>query len=69
MEDQRMLECETVRQLRNRLLAETDHLVVRSYEDNVPLAAAIRDYRQALRDVPQTFDDPAEITWPELTLA
>lgn len=24
------------------------------------------DYRQTLRDIPQTFDDPAQVVWPTL---
>ncbi|MFD2178518.1 tail fiber assembly protein [Veronia pacifica] len=49
---------------RNELLKETDWTQV----EDVPLSAEQRaeysEYRKALRDLPQTFDDPIDIVWP-----
>ena len=49
----------SIRNDRNRRLAETDYL---SLNDNT-LSADMKTYRQALRDVPKQTD-PDNITWP-----
>lgn len=53
-----------LRNERNRLLAETDW----SRIDDAPLSdaqrEAFREYRQALRDLPDTTTDPANPAWP-----
>ena len=51
-----------VRKTRNRMLELSDWTQL----PDVPLTnkAAWATYRQALRDVPQTNTDPANITWP-----
>ena len=49
----------SIRNDRNRRLAETDYL---SLKDN-ELSADMKTYRQALRDVPKQTD-PDNITWP-----
>lgn len=52
-----------VRVERDRLLAACDWTQVA----DAPVDASVwAVYRQALRDVPQTFDDPAEVVWPEV---
>ncbi len=53
-----------VRRLRNRALAETDW---RAVKDRT-MSQAWKDYRQALRDLPQDFPDSANDAadnWPE----
>jgi hypothetical protein len=54
-----------VRGERDGLLAGCDWTQVA----DAPLTAGEReawaDYRQALRDVPQTFDSPDDVVWPE----
>lgn len=61
-------------QQRNQLLKETDWLVIRHRDqvaNGVDLNLATEEYqgllnyRQFLRDLPQTFEDPDEIVWPE----
>ncbi|HOB44347.1 MAG TPA: tail fiber assembly protein, partial [Bacillota bacterium] len=53
-----------IRIVRNRLLAECDWTQI----PDVPLTEeqkeAWREYRQALRDIPQTFATPDEVVWP-----
>jgi len=49
-----------VRRDRDRRLAETDHLALK---DNT-LSAAMKTYRQALRNVPEDNADPDSISWP-----
>jgi len=52
-----------VRAERDTLLAACDWTQVA----DAPVDAQVwADYRQALRDVPQDFDDPAEVVWPEV---
>jgi hypothetical protein len=51
---------EELRQRRNQLLAETDHLAL---SDHV-LSAEMTAYRQALRDLPANTVDPANPVWP-----
>jgi len=54
-----------VRAERDRLLTASDWTQVA----DAPLSSAKKqawaDYRQALRDIPQTQDDPDSIVWPE----
>ncbi|MEN3953577.1 tail fiber assembly protein [Iodidimonas sp. SYSU 1G8] len=53
---------EQVRATRNRLLAASDWTQL---ADAPVSSLAWAVYRQALRDVPQTHEDPAEVIWPE----
>lgn len=55
-----------VRAERDSLLAGSDWTRM----DDAPLSDPDREswavYRQALRDVPQQFDDPNDVVWPEV---
>lgn len=51
---------ERVRAERNELLARTDWRA----SSDLTLTDAWRDYREELRQVPQTQTDPDNITWP-----
>jgi len=51
-----------VRRDRNSRLAETDHLALK---DNT-LSAAMKTYRQSLRNVPEDNADVDNISWPKL---
>lgn len=55
----------TIRDERTRLLAECDWTQCA----DVPMNPAKRDawntYRQALRDIPQTFPNPSEVKYPD----
>jgi hypothetical protein len=55
-----------VRAKRNELLAESDVYVMPDrwmiMQEEEKLAWAT--YREALRDIPQNFDDPADVVWP-----
>ena len=53
------------RSLRDRLLAETDYLVIRFTESGAAIPDALKQYRQSLRDIPSAFASPAKIVWPE----
>lgn len=49
-----------IRSKRDRLLAETDWQA----GTDVTMTDAQKAYRQALRDVPQTFANPEDVVWP-----
>lgn len=68
MEHTARLQWAMVRDLRNRLLSESDYFVVRAYESGLAVPGDILSYRQLLRDIPQDFDDPADVVWPQLSL-
>lgn len=52
-----------VKALRTAKLIEADNLV-NIAQDNGIEETPFRQYRQALRDIPQTFTDPETVTWP-----
>lgn len=49
---------------RDQLMFEADKLVNTALDNGLD-AAPFRQYRQALRDIPQTFADATEIIWPQ----
>ena len=53
----------SVKQTRQYKLIEADSLVNTALDKGIN-AAPFRQYRQALRDIPQTFSDPEAVTWP-----
>ncbi len=53
----------TVRVIRDLLLKESDWTT--SSDAPVANKEAWIEYRQALRDLPQDFSDPNEVTWPQ----
>lgn len=54
-----------VRAKRDALLAETDFLMMPDYPLGEEDSAALKAYRQELRDVPTQDGFPTEITWPD----
>ncbi len=52
----------SVRNDRNRRLAETDYLAL----SDQTLSAGMKEYRSKLRSVPQDNSDPDNITWPTM---
>ena len=56
---------EEVRLARNAALRESDTEILRLYlAENLPVPQAWREYRQALRDVPQQGGFPNSVNWP-----
>lgn len=49
---------------RDRLLAETDWVVVKAYESQSPVPQEWSAYRQALRDLPTQPNFPHDTMWP-----
>ena len=64
----RAVEIETAEKLqelrteRNRLIAETDHWVL---SDTADATSAQTTYRQALRDITNTYSSLDDVVWPE----
>jgi hypothetical protein len=55
-----------VRNERNRKLAESDVLVLKCYEQGIPVTEELAAYRNALRNIPQAQTNPFNIVWPIL---
>jgi len=54
----------SVRSERDRLIAETDWIVVKAKETSTNVPTAIKTYRQELRDLPTASGFPHTMTWP-----
>lgn len=52
---------EELREQRNEKLSETDHWAL----SDVTLSDEMREYRQALRDITDTYQTVEEVVWPE----
>lgn len=52
-----------IRELRNRLLSESDIAVLKCYETSTPVPTEIVSYRSALRDITLQAN-PFDIIWP-----
>ena len=55
---------EEVRSERNKLLEESDYIVIKSLESGDAIPEEWKTYRQKLRDI--DFTDPNNVTWPEI---
>lgn len=53
-----------IRTTRDKLIAETDWVVIKNLELNQNVPGAWEVYRQALRDVPAQAGFPHNVTWP-----
>lgn len=53
-----------VRAIRDAKLSGADKLLETAI-DNGLNESVIRKYRQALRDIPQTYSNPEEVVWPQ----
>lgn len=54
---------ERLRNTRDSLIPDVDHKI-NTIEDASGDTSAWRTYRQALRDLPDNTQDPANVTWP-----
>ena len=54
----------SVRAERDRLIAETDWVVVMAKETGTNIATAMKTYRQELRDLPSAAGFPHTMAWP-----
>lgn len=58
-------EAQKARTLRNGLLAQSDWVVIRAYEQGAPIASEWAAYRQALREIPLQEGFPTDVIWPD----
>ncbi|WP_210499826.1 phage tail assembly chaperone [Vibrio crassostreae] len=49
---------------RDRLMVDADHLVNTAMDMELDVTP-FRQYRQALRDIPQTYSNPEDVVWPQ----
>ncbi|EAZ2875443.1 hypothetical protein B5W74_21990 [Salmonella enterica] len=54
-----------IRKKRDSLMFETDWTQMPDAPLNDAKKAEFTAYRQALRDIPQTYSDPDAVVWPE----
>ena len=54
-----------IRQKRNQLLRDSDWTAVTDRALSAGEQADWGEYRQGLRDIPQTYDDAEDVEWPE----
>lgn len=52
-----------IREVRESLLVDAGNLVDTALDNGID-ATPFRQYRQALRDIPQTYDNPEDVVWP-----
>ena len=58
-------ELDVLRAERNAKLAETDWVVTMHKELGTNIPAAMKTYRQSLRDITDTYTSLDDVTWPE----
>ena len=54
-----------LRESRDKKLAETDWIVTKSLESGVAVPSNWQTYRQALRDITETYTSLDDVNWPE----
>lgn len=69
-EEEKLTEAkQAVRSKRDRLIADTDYLLMNDYPVSSEDLEPVKAYRTALRDVPQQEGFPYEVVWPEVPAA
>jgi type VI protein secretion system component VasA len=58
------IQASSIRAERDRLLLETDWVIVKSMETSAPVPAEWLSYRRALRDITLQEGFPPSVTWP-----
>jgi len=53
-----------IRKQRNQLLKDSDYIMLKDYPTTVS-EQEWTTYRQSLRDIPQTFSNPDDVTYPD----
>ena len=59
------LKLRDLRTTRNAMLAETDWEIVMHKEKGTNIPAALKTYRQALRDITNDYTSLNDVVWPE----
>ena len=53
-----------LRDARSMFLRDTDWVVTKATETGEPISQAWKDYRQALRDITDTYTSLEDVVWP-----
>lgn len=64
-EDWKREEWGNIRAFRQKLVTETDWTQMSDAPLTAEQVEAFKTYRQALRDIPQSYSDPDSVVWPE----
>lgn len=54
----------SIRRMRNHLITEVDWTQIPDCALSVEKREKFKVYRQVLRDIPQTYDNPDDVIWP-----
>jgi len=65
LDDIKVMAWASVRVMRDRKVSETDWTQMPDAPLDEAKKAEFTAYRQALRDIPQTYSDPDAVVWPE----
>lgn len=57
-----------IRRNRDNLLKESDMYMIEDYPITQQNKVSVIEYRQQLRDLPQTYTNADDVVWPELNL-
>ena len=60
-----MWKMQELRDARSMFLRDTDWVVTKAMETGEPVPQQWQDYRQALRDITNTYSSLEEVVWPE----
>lgn len=60
------IEWAAIRAQRNQFLCSTDFTQLPDFPATEAQRKEVLTYRKALRDIPEQFDDPSKLVWPEL---
>ena len=60
-----MWKMQELRDARSMFLRDTDWVVTKAMETGEPVPQKWQDYRQALRDITNTYSSLEEVVWPE----
>lgn len=64
-EKKKMIKWQYIRDIRNKLLEESDKDFIVALEKEDPKVNALKSYRQNLRDIPQNNSDPFLVEFPD----
>jgi hypothetical protein len=58
------IQCNSVKAMRDTLLSESDWIVVRAMDTDIPIPTGWKEYRQILRDITSQSGYPFNVVWP-----
>jgi len=55
-----------IRDVRDKLLSDTDWVVVKAQEEGTSIPKKYKKYRKYLREIPQKFQSPVDVIFPSI---